>query len=90
MARFATVQELAVADWQEVASFGQGLDIMLGQEIYTQVHSKWLILLTLMAGFPETVNEWQAVKGWGDRQLAQSLRWVLRSLASSVMAMSSV
>lgn len=75
LARFTTVQELAVADWQEVASFWAGLGYYARARNLHTGAQQVADFIDTHGRFPETVNEWQAVKGVG------------RSTAGAIVAM---
>lgn len=75
MAKFPTVQDLAQADWDEVASLWAGLGYYARARNLHAGAKQVAEYIATTGDFPQTVDEWQAVKGVG------------RSTAGAIVAM---
>lgn len=73
--RFGTVQALAAADWQEVAPFWAGLGYYARARNLHAGAKQVTAFIKEHHRFPQTVDEWQAIKGVG------------RSTAGAIVAM---
>lgn len=75
LARFGTVEALAAADWQEVAPYWAGLGYYARARNLHAGARQVVDFIAKHQRFPQTVDEWQAIKGVG------------RSTAGAIVAM---
>lgn len=75
LARFGTVQALAAAEWQDVAPFWAGLGYYARARNLHAGAQQVADFIETHGRFPETVHEWQTIKGVG------------RSTAGAIVAM---